>query len=358
MSNTSTDSVLAAAEEFDSKGNHDEAVNVLARATQQGDQVAKTVLGKRLLVGDRAPYLPKEGAEFILEAAQKGVSDAVAMVAVFQSIGIYQQKNWLQALKTLAYAAAIGSRPAREQLVLLAKAGDPDKDEDLVASTGTDFWMEYHARINLQEWFDPGEGMVLCEDPLIKSFQDFLPGPVCRRLIRLSSRRLKPALVYNAENKQNYKSTTRTNSIAEFNLVENDLINFLMQERMSAACRVPMVQMEGTAILNYQPGQEISDHFDFVDPDLPDYQQEIRENGQRIITFLIYLNDEYSNGETVFPKLGISHKGRTGEGLFFTNALANGESDLRALHAGTPPQNGEKWIVSQFIRNREVKYIL
>ena len=358
MKKGSYDSVLTKAEELDSKGDHDEAINVLARATQQGDQIAKTELGKRLLVGDRAPYLPREGAEFILEAAHEGITEAIALVAVFQSIGIYQQKNWEQALNTLAHAAALGSKSAREQLVLLAEAGEPDSDKSLLTEPDPDFWSQYPANINLQKWLAAPPATTLNEDPLIKSFQEFLPAPVCRRLIRLSSQRLKPALVYDAVNKRNFQSATRTNSIAEFNLVENDLVHFLIQERMSAACGVPMVQMEGTAILNYQPGQEISDHYDFIDPDLPNYQQEITENGQRIITFLIYLNDDYSGGETVFPKLDISHKGRTGEGLFFVNALANGISDLRTLHAGTPLQNGEKWIVSQFIRNRTVKYIL
>lgn len=358
MNRTTSADVLAKAEEFDSIGDHDEAINVLARATQQGDPIAKTALGKRLLVGDRAPYLPREGAEFILEAARADISEAVSLVAVFQCIGIFQDKNWGQALTTLSYAAALGSVSAREQLVLLAEAGEPDIDQSLLGNPDYDYWARYPARIDLQKWLSSPPGTILNQDPLVKSFVEFLPAPVCRRLIRLSSRRLKPALVYDAVDKRNYQSATRTNSIAEFNLVENDLIHFLIQERMSAACGIPMVQMEGTAILNYRPGQEISNHYDFIDPDLPNYRQEISENGQRIITFLIYLNDDYSDGETVFPMLEISHKGQTGEGLFFVNALANGESDLRMLHAGAPPQNGEKWVVSQFIRNRTVKYIL
>lgn len=358
MNGNSSDSVIAQAEELDSRGDHDGAVNVLARATQGGDQVAKTQLGKRLLVGDRAPYLPREGAEFILEAAREGISEAVALVAVFQGIGVYQQKSWVQALNTLARAAALGSESAREQLVLLAEAGEPASDQSLVAVQDPDYWSQYPANIDLQNWLTAPPVTTLNSDPLINSFPGFLPAPVCRRLIRLSSGRLKPALVYDAVNKRNYQSAERTNSIAEFNLVENDLVHFLIQERMSTACGVPMVQMEGTAILNYQPGQEISGHYDFIDPDLPNYRQEITENGQRIITFLIYLNDDYSGGETVFPKLDISHKGQIGEGLFFVNALADGASDLRTLHTGTPPLNGEKWIVSQFIRNREVKYIL
>ena len=64
--------------------------------------------------------------------------------------------------------------------------------------------------------------------------------------------------------------------------------------------------------------------------------------------------DDYEGGETAFPKLGIRHKGKRREGLLFVNALPSGPPDLRMVHAGTPPTSGEKWIVSQFIRNRAV----
>jgi hypothetical protein len=85
---------------------------------------------------------------------------------------------------------------------------------------------------------------------------------------------------------------------------------------------------------------------------VPDYDQEIAQRGQRIVTFLVYLNDGYAGGETEFPRLDIKHKGRAGEGLSFSNALADGRSDLRTLHAGRPPTRGDKWIVSQFVRDR------
>ncbi len=64
-----SEAILAQAAELDALGKHDDAVNVLARATQAGDLTAMTRLGKRLLVGDNAPYLPKEGARFIVDAA-------------------------------------------------------------------------------------------------------------------------------------------------------------------------------------------------------------------------------------------------------------------------------------------------
>jgi len=354
---TDTDSVTDKVASLDAAGNHDEAVNQLARATQAGNLHAMTALGKRLLVGDRAPYLPKEGADMVLEAANKGNAQAIAQVAVMQCTGVYQQKNWEHCFNSLTWAARLGWLPAREQLLLLS--GQPLADIAAQLEHGDDaFWQALGQSIDTSNWFSAPPGTALHTDPRVMSFINFIPPEICQMLILQSASRLQPALVYDPINRRNIRYKTRTNSIAQFNLVENDVIHFLLQEHMSAACAVPMIQMEATAILNYQPGEEISNHFDFVDPELPNYAQEIADNGQRIITFLIYLNDDYEGGETAFPELGISHKGQAGEGLYFVNSLPDGSPDIRTLHAGLPPASGQKWIVSQFIRNRPVKYIL
>jgi prolyl 4-hydroxylase len=89
-----------------------------------------------------------------------------------------------------------------------------------------------------------------------------------------------------------------------------------------------------------------------VNPKIPNYDNEIGRRGERIITFLVYLNDGYEGGATDFPRLSVRHKGRRREGLFFTNALADGTPDTRMVHAGLPPATGEKWVLSQFVRNR------
>jgi hypothetical protein len=57
-------------------------------------------------------------------------------------------------------------------------------------------------------------------------------------------------------------------------------------------------------------------------------------------------------GETDFPRLGIRHRGRKGDGLMFRNVDAEGRGDYRTLHAGLPPTQGEKWLVSLWIRDR------
>jgi prolyl 4-hydroxylase len=162
------------------------------------------------------------------------------------------------------------------------------------------------------------------------------------------------ARVYDAASKTDVVSQARTNTAAGFNLMETDLVHLMVQTRISAASGLPVANMEGATVLHYDVGEEIANHYDFVDPSIPDYQEEVRTRGERIMTFLVYLNDDYGGGETDFPRLGVRHKGRRGEGLYFINALPSGEPDRRSWHAGQPPVSGEKWILSQFIRNRRV----
>ena len=131
-----------------------------------------------------------------------------------------------------------------------------------------------------------------------------------------------------------------------------DVVQAALQHRMAVACGVNVHNAEGPTILYYQPGEQITNHFDFVNVQMPGYDEHIAQRGERIITFLVYLNDDYDSGETDFPEIGVRHKGGRGEGLFFTNALPSGKPDFRMVHAGMPPLRGEKWIVSQFFRSR------
>jgi prolyl 4-hydroxylase len=125
---------------------------------------------------------------------------------------------------------------------------------------------------------------------------------------------------------------------------------------MSVACGVSDRMMEGPTVLHYSPGEQIQNHYDFVDPkSTQDYAGELARNGQRIITFLVYLNEEYEGGETDFPQLGIVYKGRRGDALYFVNALADLSPDMRMVHAGRPTTRGEKWLVTQFVRSRPTR---
>jgi hypothetical protein len=325
---------IETAERHDAAGNHDEAINCLARAAQLGDVEAKTRLAKRLIVGDRAPLLWRDGAGLMQEAAVAGGAEAAALLAVLAAAGAGGVPDWPAALRLARVAAQRGWQPAARQLAVLS-----------TAAPGV---------IDPAAWVQPSASVALHRGPDVRLFPAFLNEQVCTWLVERARPRLARARVYDVENRTDIVSSTRTNSAAGFDLMATDLVHLMVQTRIASAIGLPVANMEGATVLHYAEGEQIENHYDFVDPSIPNYADEVRTRGERVVTFLVYLNDAYEGGETDFPRLGIRHKGRCGEGLAFSNALPAGGPDLRSWHAGRPPLRGEKWILSQFIRNRRV----
>lgn len=335
----------ALAAQHDAAGRHEEAIDELARATQAGDIEAMTQLGKRLVAGDRAPRLPRDGASLLVDAMEAGSTEAAVRLAAMAALGAYREQSWAAALELLVRAAEQGSEPARGQLHVLAR----HQPTDTVPSEG---WRSLAERIDLEAWLAPLPGVTLHEQPMVRRFEEFITDQACDWLIARARGRLKRALIYDPNYGGDVADQMRTNSVTGFDLMDVDLPQIAIQYRMAAVLGLPVRNMEGPTVLHYEVGEQITEHFDFVNPRIPNYEEEIGRRGERIVTFLLYLNDDYGGGETEFPQLGVRHKGRRREALFFVNALPDGKPDTRMVHAGRPPISGEKWILSQFIRNR------
>ena len=131
-----------------------------------------------------------------------------------------------------------------------------------------------------------------------------------------------------------------------------DVVSEVLRTRISAATHVPVPAFEPPQILRYEVGQQFIPHYDFMDENSAGFRDELGGYGQRIATFLIYLNDDYEGGETNFPKVALSHRGRTGDAIFWANLDTAGRPDPLTLHAGLPPTSGEKWVFSQWIREK------
>jgi hypothetical protein len=335
---------LALVDTLDAAGRHTEAIEALARATGAGDRDAMAALGRRLLEGDRGPHIPAEGARFLLEAAQHGQPDAQERAAALLAGGVFVAHSWQQAMRMLARAATNGNLAARSQLAAMAGLADPTGDWDQLAS-----------QFDLTRWLNAPLSEYVSQDPLIRHFPQLLPATVCAWLIEQSRGRLTRARVYDPIAQRNSTHEMRTNTTATFGIANVGCLHFLVQARMAAGCGVALTHFEAPAVLHYDVGEQITPHFDFIDPRLPDYEQQVRVQGQRHYTFLVYLNDAYEGGKTTFPELGIQHRGSSREGLLFSNIDAHDNPDLRMLHAGEPPTSGEKWILSQFIRRRPAR---
>jgi hypothetical protein len=162
---------------------------------------------------------------------------------------------------------------------------------------------------------------------------------------------LKPALVFDGGGEHKI-DPGRSNTGTDFQVPDMDLILEIVRTRISRATNIPVPVFELTQVLRYLVGQEFKAHVDFLDEANPQHQHQLRFHGQRIATFLIYLNEDFEGGETEFPMAGIRYRGRTGDALFWANADMEGRPEPLSLHAGLPPTSGEKWVLSQWIRDR------
>lgn len=292
----------------------------------------------RLLGGSENEVL--QGIALIDSAAARDDPDALERKALLEAIGCARPQNWNRALDCLQAAAELGSASAQGQLLVLAQASSEARPN----------WAATRSEISIAKLTRVPEKRSLCESPRLRVMEGFAGKAECEWLAERARSRLRPARVFNPGGSQTIEAA-RTNKAIEFQLSDMDLVVEAVRSRISAATRLPLPLFEPSQVLHYGPGQEFKPHHDYFDPQLPGHAEELK-SGQRIATFLIYLNDDYIGGETAFPRAGVSFRGKAGDALFLANVERTGRPDPSSLHSGTPPITGDKWIFSQWIRDR------
>ncbi len=302
---------------------------------------ALTLRGTQRLTGRDGPLAPGEGVAELSRASELGGAEAAAILAALAGMGVGAPPSWPRALELLALAAERGSEGARGQLRLLA--GQPDAQ---------DGWAALAQTVDIAVWMAPAVRRPICEAPRIRMLDGFASPEVCAWLIGIGKTRLTQARVYDANTGGATTDRARTNSAFELSIVDVDLVTVLVRARIAAATGVPLGALEPPQLLHYAVGQTFGRHYDYLDVSQAGYARDVAEHGQRILTALIYLNDGYEGGETSFPKAGIEVRARIGDGVMFANVDRANAVDPMSLHAGEPTTSGEKWVFSQWIRDR------
>lgn len=318
-------------------------LDVLASAAEAGDTDASVALGVAMLGASPTQDDARRGVELLLRAADGGHPRACSHAAVLAGAGVGRPQSWDEALDYLLQAAEGGWASAAAQLALLA---------GVAPENAGGAWARLRAAVDVERWITPPPKHILLEDPRLRVFEDFASPAICAWLVECARNRLSRAHVYDADSGGRRVHQARTNSETDFNIVECDLVLILLRARIAAAAGLPPAVMELTKVLHYAEGQRFDPHFDFIDPGVPGFAGELAMRGQRLATFLLYLNDDYEGGETEFPRLGLRHRGGRGAALMFANVNRAGQPDQRTLHSGLPPSRGEKWLLSQWIRDR------
>lgn len=137
-------------------------------------------------------------------------------------------------------------------------------------------------------------------------------------------------------------------------LSKNDPLIKPIYEELSRMFNIPIENAEDLQVVRYRPNQYYNEHHDSCCDDNDACYNFVKRGGQRILTVLIYLNNDFTDGETYFPELNRKIKANIGDAIIF-RPLAKDSNDChpKALHAGLPVSSGEKWIANIWFRETE-----
>ena len=136
-----------------------------------------------------------------------------------------------------------------------------------------------------------------------------------------------------------------------------DLLIGKLSRITSKITNIPVENQETLQVAKYDPGDMFTSHYD---PCIPENQSEKScesENfyaGARIATLLVYLNDEFTGGETAFPAIPFTVRPQRGKAILFWNTDENEILHEEALHRGKEVISGEKYICTVWSHIRAI----
>ena len=254
------------------------------------------------------------------------MSEPFAKQAARAAYGWGRDQDWQEAIVLLEKAAKAGEPKAERQLELVTQAP-------------------------IEELVTPPPAQSVSRVSRIGILKGFAPPGFSEWLIERAESGLVPAPVNDVSG-----TAVRTALAAGFAPKDRDVVLGILQERAARIIGAPVPYHEPPNVISYEPGQQYSDHVDFIEPSVPQFQAELQQFGQRTATFVTYLNKDFEGAETYFPNAGIRFRGDPGDAIVFANVHPDGRPDYNTRHCGLPPTSGRKWVLSQWIRAKPLPY--
>ena len=178
----------------------------------------------------------------------------------------------------------------------------------------------------------------------------FLSDQECDQLIAMAGPRMARSETVDNITGGSEVNVARTSRGMFFERTETDVIA-RVERRIAALLDWPLENGEGLQVLHYKPGAEYKPHYDYFDPVHPGSAPILKRGGQRVGTVLMYLNTPVKGGGTTFPDVGLEVAPIKGNAVFFSYDRAH--VNTKSLHGGAPVIEGEKWVATKWLRERE-----
>lgn len=210
-------------------------------------------------------------------------------------------------------------------------------------------------------WFqdeNPLKVTNICEDDNYPIFllENFLNEEECKWIINTYSGQLKPSTtIKDGMLIVNTNRTSTTAHLTESGKESKDSVLYSIQIKVAALYGTSINNIESINLTHYFKNEEFLPHYDYFDISNPKNIERMGQAGQRVATFLIYLNTvkEQDGGKTTFVDLSplLSVQPKMGSCLSWFNTSADGTVvHLQSRHTGEKLLDGEKWALNVWVR--------
>ena len=307
--------LLSQAATLAQEGRQSEAFAIIERLAAEGEPEALFTLADLHWRGGPVPQDYARARFLFWKASHAGHPVALRAYTNLLASGIAGPPDWPRAMSRLREEAQGDQR--RAQMLALIEAMDLDEKGDPKALP---------------------TGQRLNDVPMVTAFARAFTPAECDFLMLVAEPTYGESLV-KSDTGDDIRDPIRTSDGSTIHWLIEDPAIHAMNRRLAALTGTDVHQGEPVQILRYRPGQQYHPHVDWLG-----------EANARILTALVYLNDDYEGGETAFMQLGIKVKGRKGDVLVFSSIGPDGNFEPRSEHAGLPVTGGTKYLASRWIR--------
>ncbi|KAK2589641.1 hypothetical protein QQS21_012681 [Conoideocrella luteorostrata] len=211
--------------------------------------------------------------------------------------------------------------------------------------------MSKHIGVYTNTHYHGYESQIVSRDPLIMYINNFLSISEASHFLHLSEGKFQPSPLYRGDD----VLIDETRRLSEFVEVKRDDLVKRVERRARKfqGWRRKSTQLQPPRVQKYKEGGFLDYHYDW-DP--------LVDDGNRVTTFMIYLTDNCTGGETNFSRVkkfkdprwcssildcnstypGITFRPVAGSAVFWENMYPNGSLHDKVIHAALPVLSGEK----------------
>ena len=289
--------------------------------------------------GKRQQYISVELRQWIVQQAQAGVAPETVLEAMKSS-------GWDEDIAIQALEETLRSH--LNQQVATQQAAAPVDHEPQPVPVPDAQVADSPSRLRVLD----REVTVLANMklPRVLVLGGFLSDAECDQIVALAKPRMQRSETVDNLTGGSEVNVARTSRGMFFERGETGVID-RVEKRIAALLDWPIQNGEGLQVLHYQPGAEYKPHYDYFDPVHPGSAPILKRGGQRVGTILMYLNTPKKGGGTTFPDVGFEVAPIKGNAVFFSYDRAH--VNTKSLHGGAPVIEGEKWVATKWLRERE-----